>query len=86
MQVSLALSILLVCADTSPTPPFLRSRDDITAVVNFSVARREPQHLESGFIYGISDVPDQILIHWYQDMGLNYGRAGGAQLESPSRG
>lgn len=43
-----------------------------------------PQHLASGFLYGISDTPDQIPDHFYTDMGFNYARAGGSQI--PARG
>jgi hypothetical protein len=42
-----------------------------------------PEHLASGFIYGIPDTQDQIPDHFYTDIGFNYARAGGAQV-SPS--
>lgn len=39
-----------------------------------------PQHLASGFIYGIPDQPDQIPAHFYRDIHFRYSRAGGSQL------
>ncbi|KAF2718834.1 glycoside hydrolase family 39 protein [Polychaeton citri CBS 116435] len=53
-----------------------------TAVVNLSVQRGSPQHLASGFIYGIPDTPNQIPDHFYTDIGFRYTRAGGAQLDA----
>jgi hypothetical protein len=45
-----------------------------------------PQHLASGFIYGITDTPNQIPDHFYTNIGFNYARAGGAQVPAPGRG
>jgi hypothetical protein len=45
-----------------------------------------PQHLASGFIYGIPDQPNQIPDHFYTGIGFNYARAGGAQVAAPGRG
>ena len=65
----------------------LNARQDSTntAVVDLSVQLGSPQHLASGFIYGIPDVgfdqsATQIPSHFYSDIGFNYARAGGAQL------
>lgn len=42
-----------------------RQSDAKTAYVNLSLTRGEPQHVASGFIYGIPDnYPNQIPIHW----------------------
>ncbi|SCO50369.1 uncharacterized protein FFMR_10274 [Fusarium fujikuroi] len=56
-----------------------------TATVDLSKGRGSPKHLASGFIYGIPDSgfgqsPTQIPDHFYTDMGFNYARAGGAQM------
>ncbi|KAF3021055.1 hypothetical protein E8E14_012450 [Neopestalotiopsis sp. 37M] len=65
----------------------LTSRDDVTASVDLSTTNGEPQHLASGFIYGIPDnFPNQIPDQWYSDIDFNYGRVGGAQLSAPARG
>ncbi|KAJ5663063.1 hypothetical protein N7507_003794 [Penicillium longicatenatum] len=64
----------------------LAKADSITATVNLAVTKGSPEHLASGFIYGIPDTEDFIPDHWYTDMGFRYGRAGGAQLEAPDRG
>lgn len=56
-----------------------------TAVVDLATRRGSPQHVASGFIYGIPDPgfgqsPAQIPDHFYSDIGFNYARAGGAQM------
>lgn len=44
----------------------LKTRDDVTAIVDLNVTTGQPQHLASGFIYGIpDDFPNQIPDHWY---------------------
>lgn len=44
----------------------LRARDDVTANVELNTTTGQPQHLASGFIYGIPDnFPNQIPDHWY---------------------
>ncbi|KAK0385958.1 hypothetical protein NLU13_7133 [Sarocladium strictum] len=58
-----------------------------TATVDLSVQRGSPQHLASGFIYGIPDdgfdeSATQIPSHFYSDIGFNYARAGGAQMSA----
>ena len=57
-----------------------------TATVTLSAQIGAPSHLASGLIYGIPDTQNQIPAQFYTGMGFNYGRAGGAQLPSPSRG
>jgi hypothetical protein len=64
----------------------LVSADSITASVNLGVSKGQPRHVASGFIYGIPDTANQIPANFYRDIGFNYARAGGAQLEAPSRG
>lgn len=53
-----------------------------TAVVDLSVKRGTPKHLASGVLYGIPDTPNQIPDSFYTDMGFNYARVGGAQLDA----
>ncbi|KAF4951709.1 hypothetical protein FSARC_12832 [Fusarium sarcochroum] len=55
------------------------------ATVDLSKGRGPPQHLASGIIYGMPDSgfgqsPNQIPDHFYSDIGFNYARAGGAQI------
>lgn len=66
-----------------------RQTSSNTAIVDLSVNRGAPKHLASGFIYGEPDTPaspNQIPDHFYTDIGFNYARAGGAQLDAPCRG
>lgn len=56
-----------------------------TATVDLSAQRGTPQNLAAGLIYGLPDSgfgqsPDQIPDSFYENMGYNYGRAGGAQM------
>lgn len=64
----------------------IKRDDGASTYVDLSVQRGTPQHLASGFIYGIPDTYGQIPDHYYADIGFNYGRAGGAQEASPARG
>ena len=60
-----------------------------TAVVDLSVNKGTPKHLASGFIYGLPDAPanpNQIPSTFFSEIGFNYARAGGAQLDTPCRG
>ncbi|KAF9876517.1 hypothetical protein CkaCkLH20_05925 [Colletotrichum karsti] len=59
---------------------------DAVATVDLAMNRGAPQHLASGIIYGIPDVPDQIPDHFYTDIGLHWFRAGGGQMTAPNRG
>ena len=55
-----------------------------TAFVNLAVTRGRPEHLASGWIYGIPDVfPNQIPTSWYTDVGFRWGKGGGGQLGRP---
>lgn len=56
-----------------------------TATVDLSAKRGSPQSLASGFIYGIPDSGfdqsmNQIPDSFYEGMGFNYARSGGAQM------
>jgi hypothetical protein len=53
-----------------------------TAVVHLDENTGNPQHLASGFIYGIPDTANQIPDHFYTDIGFNFGRASGAQISA----
>lgn len=61
-----------------------RQTSSNTATVDLTTNARRgaPQNLASGFIYGIPDNPTQIPDHFYSDMGFNYARIGGAQLDA----
>jgi hypothetical protein len=56
------------------------------ADVNLNVNTGAPQHLASGFIYGIPDTANQIPSTFYSEIDFGYGRAGGAQVASPGLG
>lgn len=71
-----------VVPNSSPNPgAVLEKRNSVsgTAVVDLGANTGNPQHLASGFIYGIPDTAGQIPDHFYTDIGFNFGRAGGAQ-------
>ncbi len=57
-----------------------------TSTVDLRNITGPPEHLASGFIYGIPDTPNQIPDHFYTQMGFRYARAGGAQVPAPGRG
>jgi hypothetical protein len=57
-----------------------------TASIDPKKLTGSPEHLASGMIYGIPDQPNQIPDHFYTDIAFRFGRAGGAQLNEPSRG
>lgn len=85
MKITLALALIVVGVTAVPAKnPFARRNEDTTATVNLAVTRGPPKHPGSGFIYGIPDTPNQIPDHWCTDIGFNYGRAGGAQLDAPN--
>ncbi|PMD24212.1 glycoside hydrolase family 39 protein [Hyaloscypha hepaticicola] len=75
----------LLCAAVVAASP-LEQRDTVTSTVNLGNNTGSPQHLASGFIYGIPDTPNQIPDHFYTNIGFNYARAGGAQVPTPGRG
>jgi hypothetical protein len=67
--------------------PSLERRNALgTATVDLANRQGTPQHLASGFIYGIPDTPNQIPDHFYSDIDFKYTRAGGSQLPAPARG
>jgi len=82
----LSLLILSGSVLAFPAAQDLEKRDTMTAHVDLSSNLGAPTHLASGFIYGIPDAAGQIPDHWYTNMGFNYGRFGGAQLNAPARG
>ena len=61
-----------------------------TATVRLAQPSGTPKQLASAFIYGIPDngtsVSTQIPLSFYEDIGFQATRAGGAQLEAPNRG
>lgn len=75
----------LLCA-AAVAASLLDKRDSVTSVVNLSNVTGTPEHLASGFIYGIPDTPNQIPDPFFTEMGFNYARAGGAQTPAPGRG
>jgi hypothetical protein len=79
-----ALLSLLCAAFVAASP--LEPRDTITSTVNLGNNTGSPEHLASGFIYGLPDTQNQIPDHFYTDIGFNYARAGGAQVPAPGRG
>ncbi|KAH8882101.1 glycoside hydrolase family 39 protein [Thozetella sp. PMI_491] len=82
-MLSLIQALLVVCAGA-----VVRAQaTSTTATVDLGSNLGTPQHLASGFIYGIPDnYPNQIPGSWYTGIDFNYGRAGGAQLPAPNRG
>nr|POE85119.1 hypothetical protein CFP56_68688 [Quercus suber] len=89
MKTHTAISLLVLPSVALGAAIESRQSSSNTAVVDLSVRRGTPKHLASGFIYGIPDSPadpNQIPDHFYTDIGYNYGRAGGAQLDAPCRG
>ena len=58
-----------------------RQSSSNTANVYFGQDRGAPKHLAAGVLYGIPDVLNQIPDHFYQEMGFNYARIGGAQID-----
>lgn len=84
MQTLLLLGIGL--AAIQPVFASVDKRDSTTAIVYFDQDTGSPQHLASGLLYGVPDAQNQVQDHWYEDIGFNYLRAGGAQAASPGRG
>ncbi|KAL3485315.1 glycoside hydrolase [Aspergillus germanicus] len=67
----------------------IEKRAEGTATVNLASTQGAPQHLGSGFIYGLPDNEDgsantAIPVNLRSGSGFKYCRAGGAQLPSPS--
>ncbi len=57
MASILTLSVLVAAVSGVPT---LERRADDTAVVHLGTSRGTPQHVASGFIYGVPDTRGQI--------------------------
>ncbi|KAF5529495.1 glycoside hydrolase family 39 [Fusarium mexicanum] len=62
--------------------------DSSTAYVDLADRVGPSSHNASAFIYGmpLNKTKNQIPSHFYSDIGIKYGRAGGAQLDKPCRG
>ncbi|KAJ5080809.1 hypothetical protein N7456_013519 [Penicillium angulare] len=84
MRQSLVYALTLV--QLASAGPVLRPRDTVTAQVNFNNNTGTPEHLASGLLYGVPDTLNQIPSHFYENIGYNYERAGGAQVAAPGRG
>ncbi|KIM93779.1 hypothetical protein OIDMADRAFT_61414 [Oidiodendron maius Zn] len=80
------LSLNLLALITIGSATSIVKRDDSVTFVNLGLQKGEPKHYASGFIYGIPDEFNQIPSHFYENIGFNYGRAGGAQEGAPNRG
>jgi len=77
---------LLLCSLVAVTAHPLETRADNTAAVNFGNNTGTPKHLASGILYGVPDKANQIPSSFYTGLGVNYLRAGGAQVGAPGRG
>lgn len=63
-------------------PATLSSPDNQnTATVDLSITRQPSADYAAGILYGLPDTPNQIPDHFYTDIGFNYHRTGGAQLD-----
>ncbi|KAH8799817.1 glycoside hydrolase superfamily [Xylogone sp. PMI_703] len=80
------LPLHLLLATVAVASPIEKRSVAGTAVVHLGNNTGVPQHLASGFIYGIPDTPNQIPDHFYTDIDFKYARAGGAQVLAPGRG
>lgn len=49
----------------------VKTRDTVTAQVNFNNNTGTPQHLASGLLYGVPDTLNQIPVRYYQDNDLS---------------
>lgn len=78
------LFLPLLAASVAANP--LAKRVSGTSTIDLSNNTGKPEHLASGFIYGIPDASNQIPDHFYTDIGFNYARAGGAQVSAPGLG
>ena len=85
-----ATCALLCAAEVVATPSQVLDERHTTALgtatVELASPSGSPNHLASGFIYGIPDTPNQIPAEFYTGMAFGYGRAGGAQISAPGRG
>lgn len=79
-------ALLSALAAYAVASPLLEVRDSVTAVVDLSNNTGTPQHLAAGLLYGVPNNGNQIPSKFYTEMGVNYIRAGGAQIPAPGRG
>jgi hypothetical protein len=80
------MALALVSATVALPNDHVKRADDVTANVYLKNSTGRPVQLASGILYGIPDATDQIPSSFYEDMGFNYARAGGAQVPAPGRG
>ncbi|KAF4451663.1 putative glycoside hydrolase family 39 protein [Fusarium austroafricanum] len=85
MSKSLYFTTFIALCEALNAPQHARRQATGTATVNLAQPSGEPQHLASGFIYGLRDNADgtankEIPSDLIKGMGFNYCRAGGAQL------
>jgi hypothetical protein len=87
IQTALLTSLAIGALGLALGPDPVR-RQDVkgTATINLATPIGTPQHLGSGFLYGIPIAQDQIPDHFYTEMGFKYGRAGGGSEPAPARG
>ncbi|CAL5872558.1 uncharacterized protein PFLUO_LOCUS6822 [Penicillium psychrofluorescens] len=83
---SQCLLVSLVASSAAGAVSTKRDNNDGATYVNLASRKGPSQHLASGFIYGIPDTFGQIPSHFYENIGFQYGRAGGAQEGAPDRG
>lgn len=87
MIAGLLAIALLPCTTLGLVASQVKPRQaSVTATADLGVSLGAPQHLASGFIYGIPDTVGQVPNKFYTDIGFNYARVGGAQLAAPCRG
>jgi hypothetical protein len=83
LDIFALLATLPLCIIAAPSVlPRQSSQDTATVDLTAGARRGAPQNLASGVLYGIPDDPTQIPDHFYSDMGFNYARVGGAQLDA----
>jgi hypothetical protein len=83
LDIFALLATFPLCIIAAPSVlPRQSSQDTATVDLTAGARRGAPQNLASGVLYGIPDDPTQIPDHFYSDMGFNYARVGGAQLDA----
>lgn len=85
MKIFLILSLVSTAVLASPVELVPRA-SSTAAITDLSVKLGSPHNLAAGVIYGEPDTPNQIPDKFYTESGLNFFRAGGAQLNAPNRG
>ena len=86
IQVAIALASSDFWASAHLHGIVKRQSSSNTATVDLSKQNGAPQHLASGFIYGIPDAANEVPSRFYTNMGFKATRAGGSQLPAPARG